>query len=163
MLCYFQMTEAHRATSPLDPGVDLYAHSKEDADQGEAHLTWRYQSMVGSLMYLALGTRPDLAFAVAALSRYNSNPRPAHLTTAQRVLRYVKLTRAFRIHFPRDATIGATIPTITDPDMIHLNSSLPAIIGFTNSDFAGDRANRKSQSSYVFIHNGVPISWRSQK
>ena len=34
-----------------------------------------YQAIVGSLMYIALATRPDIAFAVSALSRYNSQPR----------------------------------------------------------------------------------------
>jgi hypothetical protein len=43
-------------------------------------------------MYLAMGTRPDMAFAVAALSRHNSHPTELHLTAAKRILRYLRLT-----------------------------------------------------------------------
>jgi hypothetical protein len=46
--------------------------------------------MVGSLMYAALGSRPDIAFSVTAVSRYNVQPLEMHVTAAKRVLRYLK-------------------------------------------------------------------------
>ena len=57
-----------------------------------------YQAIVGSLMYVALAMRPDISFAVSALSRYNSCPRTTHLTAAKRVLRYLKTTSNYRLH-----------------------------------------------------------------
>ena len=51
-----------------------------------------YRSLVGSLMYFAVCTRPDLSMAVSALSRYSLNPQMVHWEAAKRVLRYVKGT-----------------------------------------------------------------------
>ena len=45
-----------------------------------------YQSLVGSLMYLAIGTRPDNAFAISTLSKFNAQPATKPLLAAQRVL-----------------------------------------------------------------------------
>jgi hypothetical protein len=63
----------------------------------------QYQAIVGSLMYAALGTRPDITYAVAALSRYNSGPLTVHLTAAKRVLRYLKTTRTAKLYYSTDA------------------------------------------------------------
>lgn len=50
----------------------------------------KYQSIVGSLMYAMLGTRPDIAFAVSVVSRYAPNPTPADYGAVKRILRYLK-------------------------------------------------------------------------
>ena len=47
-----------------------------------------YPSLVGSLLWLALQTRPEISQAVSQLSRFVSNPSPAHLTAAKHLLRY---------------------------------------------------------------------------
>ena len=60
-----------------------------------------YLSIVGSLMYAALRSRPDIAFSVTALSRYNVQPLQMHLAAAKRVLRYLKTTSELRIHYRR--------------------------------------------------------------
>ena len=51
-----------------------------------------YRSLVGSLLYVATGTRPDIAFAVCQLSRHLEKPSEEHWNTAIRVLRYLKST-----------------------------------------------------------------------
>jgi len=78
----FHMEKAYNATTPLDDKVklDLVNETEGEADPRE------YQAIVGSLMYIALATRPDISFAVAALSSYNSRPFTSHLTAARRVL-----------------------------------------------------------------------------
>ena len=101
-----------------------------------------YQAIVGSLMYIALATRPDIAFAASALSRYNSQPRTSHLTTAKRVLRYLRKTADHCLHF---------------------NGNDGEITGYTDSDWANDSADRKSQDGHVFLCNGGAISWQSRK
>lgn len=45
-----------------------------------------YQRLIGKLMYLACGTRPDIAFAIGQLSKYNADPRKNHLQVAKRVV-----------------------------------------------------------------------------
>ena len=56
----------------MDPNLTLEPASNEHIAIDSEKL--RYQSVVGSLMYLMLGTRPDIAFAVSQVSRFSSNP-----------------------------------------------------------------------------------------
>jgi hypothetical protein len=87
--------DAKPAKSPLDPQTDLANTRWEDKSANRKE----YLSMVGSLMYAALGSRPDIAFSVTALSRYNVQPLEMHVTAAERVLRYLKPTSELRIQY----------------------------------------------------------------
>jgi hypothetical protein len=111
----FEMTTAYGVQTPLDPNVHL------DGQQGGVEVDpTQYQAIVGSLMYAALGTRPDIIYAVAALSRYNSRPLTVHLTAAKRVLHYLKTTRTAKLYYSADAngvTDGVTkLHGYTDAD-----------------------------------------------
>ena len=77
----FNMQNAHGASTPLDPNVKL--DLAEDRGEKELKDIKGYQAIVGSLMYAALATRPDISFAVAALCRYNSRPFSSHLAAAK--------------------------------------------------------------------------------
>ena len=73
----FRMEDAHPVSTPLDPHVKLDEIAETTAETAlDDKGTKLYQAIVGSLMYAALATRPDIAFAVAALCRYNANPQP---------------------------------------------------------------------------------------
>lgn len=63
-----------------------------DVDAYEQENLHTYQRLIGKLMYLACGTRPDIAFAVGQLSKHNSDPQRGHLRAAKRVVRYLKGT-----------------------------------------------------------------------
>jgi hypothetical protein len=142
LLARFGLSDCRTVSTPVDDHVDLNVAEPEGADQG------LYLSIVGSLMYLAMGTRPDIAFAVAALSRYNSRPTEVHLTAAKRVLRYLRLT----------SNLGLLYRTGNSQDR-----TVTPIHGFTDSDWAEDSADRKSQGAYIFRHRGTAISWQSKK
>jgi hypothetical protein len=58
-----------------------------------------YTSVVGSLMYAMLGTRPDLAYTVGVLGRYSANPKRCHWEAAKRTLRYLKATADMILQF----------------------------------------------------------------
>jgi len=124
----FGLLDAKPAKTPLDPQVDLNNPHCEDKSVDRKE----YLSIVGSLMYAALGSRPDIAFSVTALSRYNVQPLEMHLTAAKRVLRYLKATSSLRIHYRR-------LP----------HSELSAV-GYTDSDWAGNLKTRKSVGGCVF-------------
>jgi len=146
----FGLTDAKPAKSPLDPHTDLSNICCEDklANRKE------YLSMVGSLMYAALGSRPDIAFSVTSLSRYNVQPLEMHLTAAKRVLRYLKTTSNLRIHYRH-----------------HPHPHL-SVIGYTDSDWAGNLKTRKSVGGCVFglgylnsnleIVMSGPIHWQAK-
>jgi hypothetical protein len=137
MIKRFRMEDAIPANSPMDPYVNLDNEECEDKAVDKT----LYLSIVGSLMFAALGTRPDISYSVTALSRYNVLPLQMHLTAAKRVLRYLKATKSKRLHFP------------ADPEA--------KLQGFTDSDWAGRTSTRKSVGGYIFVDGG-PISWQAK-
>ena len=88
----------------------------------EAIKRTNYQSKVGNVMHAKLGTRPDLALAVSALSKYNSCPITAHHSARGRVLRYLQATKNTRILYNRESKISA----------------MPEPVCYTDSAWAGD-------------------------
>ena len=65
--------------TPLDPSVKLsLLQSPGSPEEAEAMRLVPYREAVGSLMYLAIATWPDISYAVGVLSRFSTNPGPAH-------------------------------------------------------------------------------------
>jgi hypothetical protein len=100
-----------------------------------------YQKAVGSLMYAMLGTRPDIAFAVSAVSRYAARPTQQHRSAVQRIFRYLRKTINYVLVF---------------------RGELAALAGYTDSDWAGDLDTRRSTSGYLFSVGSAVISWSSK-
>ncbi|RVW62453.1 Retrovirus-related Pol polyprotein from transposon TNT 1-94 [Vitis vinifera] len=102
-----------------------------------------YASAVGSLMYAQVCTRPDIAFAVGMLERYQSNPSIDHWKAAKKVMRYLQGTKDYKLMYRRTSNLE--------------------VVGYSDSDFAGCVDSRKSTFGYIFILAGGAISWRSVK
>ncbi len=68
----------------------------------------RYCSAVGALMYLMVGTRPDIAFVLGPLSRFTSRPQLHHQAELQRLLQYLKATQTYQITYRAGQLIGYT-------------------------------------------------------
>jgi hypothetical protein len=100
-----------------------------------------YQRAVGSLMYVATSTRPDISFSVATLSQFMRNPGSTHWEAAKRVLHYLKGTSDYGI------TLGTT------------DGGLEA---YVDADWAS-QAHRHSMSGYVVLLNGGPVAWSARK
>ena len=82
-----QTAEAKPVSTPADLNVKL---QKEDGVSRPVDAI-SYQSIVGSLLYAAIATRPDIAQAVGVVSKFCTNPTQSHFTAAKRILRYLKL------------------------------------------------------------------------
>ena len=86
MLTRFGLEGANPVHTPLDPNVNLDPeydeHDNVPDDRGPAS----YATIVGSLMYAALGSRPDIAYSVQRLAQFTRNPGPKHWTAVKRVL-----------------------------------------------------------------------------
>ena len=80
------LAEAKTVSTPANFSAKL----RKDDDTSKMADPTLYQSMVGSLLYAAMGTRPDIAQAVGAESKFSSNPSEAHMTAVKRILRYLK-------------------------------------------------------------------------
>ena len=101
-----------------------------------------YTSVVGSLMYAMLCTRPDICYVMGVVSQYQSDPREEHWIAVKHILKYLRRTRDY---------------------MLVYSSGSLEIFGYTDSDFQEDIESRKSTSGYVFTFNGGAIYWRSVK
>jgi hypothetical protein len=101
-----------------------------------------YQSYVGTLMYAMLGTRPDIAFSVACVSRYASNPTPAHMKAVKRIFSYLHGTLDLRLTFRGD---------------------LADLSGYSDSDWGGDPSTFRSTAGFVFNIGSGAISWSSKR
>src|SRR6266481_4759680 len=91
---WLRLQDTHPVTTPLDPHTVL---SKDLGPTDEKEKLWMkkipYLTAVSCIMYAAIGTRPDIAFAIQHLSQFNSNPGTAHWTAVQRKIRYLYATR----------------------------------------------------------------------
>jgi hypothetical protein len=139
----FGQQDAKSAKTPLDHQVDLANTNCEDKTANRKE----YLSIVGSLMYAALGSRPDITFSVTDLSWYNVQPHEMHLTAARRVLRYLKTTSELRIHYRRLPHPHADYPHTTSA---RISNPPISVVGFTDSDWAGNLTTRKSIGGCVF-------------
>ncbi|KAH9688510.1 hypothetical protein KPL70_015142 [Citrus sinensis] len=102
-----------------------------------------YSNAVGSLMYVMVCTRSDISHAVSIVSRYMHNPGKGHWQAVKWILRHIQKTMDVGLLFERDDTLGK------------------GVIGYVDSDYAGDLDKRRSTTGYVFTFAGGPISWKS--
>ncbi|KAF7334226.1 Transcription factor [Mycena sanguinolenta] len=132
-----QSAYAHPVSVPLDPHVNLYDvnASEEDVDFS------LYSQLIGSLMYAAIGTRPDIAYAVSLLARFMSKPKRIHWDAAKRVLRYLTGSKNYAITFGLDDS---------------------GFVAYTDADHAS-QPDRHSISGNLFLFDGAPIAWSSRK
>jgi hypothetical protein len=133
----FHMKNCKSSLTPFLLGVKL-------EDGGETPLvdSTLYSKIVGSLLYLT-HSRPYLSYAVGVVSRFMQEPHELHWKAAKRILRYVQGTITFGIHYATDSTLY--------------------LIGFTDSDWAGDNIDHKSTSGYSLKLGFGPIYWSSKK
>ena len=84
---------------PKKTPVDISLHLAKNTGIGISQL--EYSQIIGSLMYIMNCTRPDIAYSVSKLSRFTSNPGETHWKVVLRVLRFLKYTQNYRLHFTR--------------------------------------------------------------
>jgi hypothetical protein len=132
----FGLSDAKPAVVPLSAAVKLSRDGDEPLDVS----VFPYRELVGSLMYLAVCTRPDISQAVGALARYMSAPQKQHWDAARSLLRYIRGTTGFGICFGDGGGLQ----------------------GYCDADYAGDIDTRRSTTGFVFTLNGGAVSWSSR-
>ena len=140
----FSLEQCTGRSTPLEPGLQL---SKDMAPltEAEKQLMERtpYREAIGSLMYLMLSTRPDLAAAVQYLSRFANNPSPIHWAAVKRVFAYVQLTKSLKLSFVKQGYVGLKC--------------------YSDSDWQACLDTRRSTSGYIVKLGGAAISWSSKR
>eukprot|EP00253_Pinus_taeda_P014343 PITA_14343 len=120
----------------------------EMADFGYVHYylefedATKYRQLVGSLNYLTT-TRPNISFVVGILSRFTQKPCEGHWSAAKRVLKYLKGTQDFGLKYTQVGTFR--------------------LIGYSDSDFDGNKETRVSTYGYAMSLGSGVVSWRSRK
>jgi hypothetical protein len=133
----FNMEECKPQATPLATKTRLVRSTSQALEEERL----KYHSMVGSLMYLMVATRPDLAFAVGAVSQFMSNPAEEHHALVKRLLRYVQGTR----------NVG-----------LELGGELQ-LTSFCDADWASNEETRKSTTGYIFKVGVGTVSWASKR
>lgn len=142
MLERFQLSDAQAMLIPMDPNISFSREQCPSNPQEVARMRrMPYRELIGSLMYLAVGTRPDIAFAVSTLSQFLENPGEVHWEAARRILRYLKGTKDWRLTF---------------------GTNRCDLVGYTDADGASQE-HRRAISGYAFLVDGGAVSWSSHK
>ncbi|CAL8169979.1 unnamed protein product [Prunus armeniaca] len=137
LLDKFGLKECKSVSIPLVATEKL---SKEDGS-GVADEE-KYRKLVGSLLYLT-ATRPDVMYAASLLARYMHGPSNKHYGIAKRVLRYIKGTLDYGLHY--------------------MKGKKAVLVGFCDSDWGGSLDDSKSTSGYAFSFGSGVFSWASVK
>ena len=135
----FEMQNANVAHTP-GYGQELSSEQPEDKLLGAQGIKL-YQSITGSLLYLAQCTRYDLYYAVNQLTRACNRPAEVYMTAAKHVLRYLR----------------------GKPDLpITYRKGQLRLVSYTDASFGANPDNRKSTTGYLFFLGGAPISFGSK-
>lgn len=123
----------------MDVNVKL---EKPNSVNNDAMSQYPYQNLIGALMYLAVSTRPDIAYIVNYLCQFNTNYDVQHWKAAKRVLRYLKGTSTFGLMYDR--------------------TGVP-LFGVVDADWGANTIDRRSYSGFAFILAGAPITREARK
>eukprot|EP00253_Pinus_taeda_P010328 PITA_10328 len=137
LLNRFGMTECNHLSTPMEQNLKLTSIEGKEFEDAT-----KYRQLIGSLIYLTT-TRPDISFVVGILSRFMQKPCEGNWAAAKRVLRYLKGTQDLGIKY-------------TQVDDFSL-------IGYSDSDFYGDKETGVSTSGYAMSLGSGAVSWRSRK
>jgi hypothetical protein len=98
--------------------------------------------MIGSLLYLC-ASRPDIMLSVCMCARFQADPKEEHKTAIRRIIRYLLHTSSFGLWYPKGAPFE--------------------LIGYSDSDYAGCKVDRKSTSGTCQFLGRSLVSWSSKK
>lgn len=137
VLKHYGMESCKPLAVPLETGYQI-----NNNDDGEKIDQTQYQSLIGTLMYLAISTRPDILHSVSKMAQRNADPRKNHMVQLKHILRYLKGTIDLKL--------------IYQPEGNQLE-------GYVDSDWGGNSVDRKSYTGFIFYFGGSPITWESRK
>lgn len=139
ILSKFGFEDANRVSTPADYQQVLQGGEKSN------DVKFPYREVVGSLIYLAVGTRPDISFAVSYVSRFLEKPANIHVTAVKRILRYLKGTSNYGILFSCK------------------NANEFKFSIYSDADYAGCIETRRSTTGYCLLIGTSIVSWCSER
>ena len=128
---------AKPCSAPMTPGLQLWKDDGEPFEDPE-----RYRRLVGKLNYLTV-TRPDIAYPVSVVSQFMSSPTVKHWEALEQILSYLK--------------------SAPGRGLLYRNNGHIDVECFSDADWAGSKADRRSTTGYCVFMGGNLISWKSKK
>lgn len=140
VLMKYGMADAKPSKIPLDISYGNTVDESRNLDSNDL-----YRSVIGSLLYLSVNTRPDIAAATSILSRKISQPTERDWNEAKRLLRYLKYTMNDKL------VLGKRLDEEAN------------LIVYVDADWAGNISDRKSNSGFAFQFKGALVDWSCRK
>jgi hypothetical protein len=138
---HFNMPDTKKVTTPIAPHFKLSSTQCPFNDEDVEYMSRvSYSSVVGSLMYAMVCSRPDLSYAMSLVSRYMANPSKEHWKAVQWIFGYLRGTSKACLKFGRTGK---------------------GLVDYMDSDYAGDLDKRRSLPGYVFTVGDCVVSWRT--
>jgi len=138
ILAHFNVT-----TNPTHTLLSSEFSFKPNKKQCDPKFRQKYQQLVGSLIYLIIGSRPDIGFAIVKLAQQMANPSNDYYQVGLYLCRYLLATRRYRL--------------------IYNGLSNKSLVAYSNSDWGQDHKYRKSTTGYfTMLAQGI-TSWLSRK
>jgi len=116
--------------------------SLDTVENGTNYDQTKYRGLIGSLLYLT-ESRPNIMFSVCLCARFQAKPKESHYMAAKRILKYLKGTIDVKLWYPSEVSLN--------------------LIGYSDSDFARCKIDRKGTSGMCHLLGSSLISWHSKK
>lgn len=139
MLERFNFENSRPVSTPILKSSEVQHSTGEDIKEKD----FPYRQAVGALMYLMIGTRPNLAYSIGFLSRSLDNPSAENVVAIKRVFRYIAGTVSMGI--------------------VYGSKSYGTLDCYSDADFGGCSKTGRSTSGVIVTHAGGAISWLSQR
>jgi len=140
----------HAVKTPMEEGFTVHV---DDCDATPPlELVGKYRKLLGSLLFIACWTRPDISLAVTKLARYSTCATPKLYAALKRVLRYVIGTKHLGITW-----------TGNEDDLKRTGHKLGELYAYVDAAYADDPITRRSTMGYTIMLNGGVVSWRSKR
>jgi hypothetical protein len=131
----------------------------------------QYESAVGTILYGAMSTMPEVSFAVNQLARFLSGPREIHWKAMKRVLRYLQGARDLALVFDCSTEREARSDSASMSGQVSSTSGAPeltprecvAVSAYCDADWGGCVDTRRSTTGFVIRVFGCAVSWMSKK
>ena len=134
------MDQAHPLAAPMRGRSKIIDDLYHRCEEEEVVDKQRYLTAVGTFTYLTTHTRPDIVFATSILARHSQSPTARHWNGVKHLMRYLRGTEDLGLYYKKTENQETTC--------------------YTDSSFKTDEVARKSQTGYIFIRDGAPISWK---
>ena len=151
MLDRFGFSDCNPVSTPMEPGLRLSADQSAQTAQERSEMSQLpYINAVGALMYLATSTRPDIAYTVSQLARFNSSPGKAHWQAVKHLFRYLKGTSDLRLTYRPLPSSGSSSG----------RSELFQV--YSDADHAGEKPQMRSTGGYLVKMGSGAVDWSSK-